>query len=64
MPFYRSVGDIPRKRHLVHRVDGAVVAEELMGEHGFSADSSLLYHRHSPSAVVGIEPVEAPEPVF
>jgi homogentisate 1,2-dioxygenase len=64
VPFYRSVGDIPRKRHLVHRVDGAVVAEELMGEHGFSADSSLLYHRHSPSAVVGIEPVEAPEPAF
>ena len=64
MPYYRSVGDIPRKRHLVHRVDGAVVAEELMGEHGFSADSSLLYHRDSPSAVVAIEPVEAPEPAF
>jgi len=64
VPYYRSVGDIPRKRHLVHRVDGAVVAEELMGEHGFSADSSLLYHRGSPSAVVSIEPVEAPQPSF
>jgi homogentisate 1,2-dioxygenase len=26
--------------------------EELMGEEGFSSDSSLLYHRHIPSAIV------------
>ena len=64
MPPYRRVGDIPRKRHTLHRVDGKVAAEELMGEEGFSAASSLLYHRHSPSALRAIESIEAPEPVF
>lgn len=28
-----------------------------MGQHGFSAASSLLYHRFSPSAIVSVEPV-------
>jgi homogentisate 1,2-dioxygenase len=64
MPPYRRVGDIPRKRHTLHRVDGKVAAEELMGEEGFSAASSLLYHRHSPSALRSIESLEAPEPLF
>ena len=54
MSFYRSVGDVPRKRHTQHRrPDGGFYSEELMGEEGFSSDSSLLYHRHLPSAVVG-----------
>ena len=52
MTYYRRVGDIPRKRHTLHRVDGAVAAEEMVGEEGFSGPSSLLYHRHSPSAIV------------
>jgi len=56
--YYRAVGDIPRKRHTLHRVDGAVCVEELVGEEGFSGPSSLLYHRGSPSAIVAIEPVE------
>ena len=64
MPPYRRVGDVPRKRHTLHRVDGKVAAEELMGEEGFSAASSLLYHRHSPSALHSIESIEAPEPAF
>ena len=34
------------------------------GEEGFSAASSLLYHRHSPSALRSIESLEAPEPLF
>src|SRR4051794_13372935 len=55
---YRSVGDVPRKRHVRHRgADGALVAEELMGAHGFSGASSLLYHRHSPSAIVAADAV-------
>jgi homogentisate 1,2-dioxygenase len=29
-----------------------------MGAHGFAAASSLLYHRHSPSAVTDVEPVK------
>ncbi|WP_320778696.1 homogentisate 1,2-dioxygenase [Streptomyces sp. CRN 30] len=52
MPYYRSVGDIPPKRHTQHRdPDGRLRFEELMGEEGFSSDSSLLYHREIPSAV-------------
>ena len=35
--------------------NGDRLFEELMGTHGFSAESALLYHRRSPSALVGIE---------
>lgn len=58
MSYYRAVGAIPAKRHTLHRVDGHVCVEELVGEEGFSGPSSLLYHRGSPSAIVAIEPVE------
>ena len=64
MPYYRSIGDVPRKRHTIHHVDGNMVFEELMGTEGFSGISSLLYHRHSPSAIVRIEPVEVPAATF
>ncbi len=53
MAHYRSVGDLPPKRHTQHRdADGNLYREELMGEEGFSSDSSLLYHRGVPSAIV------------
>ncbi|MGH3980032.1 MAG: homogentisate 1,2-dioxygenase [Pseudonocardiaceae bacterium] len=53
MPYYRAVGEIPRKRHTqFRRPDGGLYAEELMGVEGFSADSALLYHRHLPTAIV------------
>src|SRR5262245_21750558 len=58
MPHYRRMGDIPRKRHTLHRYDGAVASEELMGAEGFSGPSALLYHRRSPSAIVCVEEVE------
>ena len=52
MAYYRSVGSVPPKRHTQHRdPDGALYFEELMGEEGFSSDSSLLYHRNIPSAI-------------
>ncbi|RAY11375.1 homogentisate 1,2-dioxygenase [Actinomadura craniellae] len=58
MPFYRVVGEVPRKRHVrFHRPDGGLYAEELMGEEGFSSDSSLLYHEHPPTAIVKSEGV-------
>ncbi len=58
MTYYRQVGDLPRKRHSLHHgADGGRLAEELMGEEGFSGSSSLLYHRHSPSAITGVEAV-------
>src|SRR6478736_6270578 len=62
MAFYRSVGEIPPKRHTVFRQpDGTLYAEELMGEEGFSSDSSLLYHRGIPSAMSGARPWELPD---
>lgn len=52
MPHYRSVGQIPRKRHVQFRQpDGRLYAEELMGEEGFSSDSALLYHRELPTRI-------------
>jgi len=51
---YRAQGNIPPKRHTQHRSpDGGLYYEELMGEEGFSSDSSLLYHRNIPSAIAG-----------
>ena len=53
MAHYQRIGFVPPKRHTQHRTeDGTLLFEELMGEEGFSSDSSLLYHRHLPSAVV------------
>ncbi|MCB1246574.1 MAG: homogentisate 1,2-dioxygenase [Acidimicrobiia bacterium] len=60
MPYYRQVGEIPAKRHTQFRQpDGSLYAEELMGEEGFSFDSSLLYHIHPPTALKKIEGVES-----
>jgi homogentisate 1,2-dioxygenase len=59
MPYYRSVGAIPRKRHTQFRKhDGSLYAEELMGVEGFSSDSALLYHEHLPTAIVEAVAVE------
>jgi homogentisate 1,2-dioxygenase len=59
MAHYRRAGDIPPKRHTqFRRPDGGLYAEELMGEEGFSSDSSLLYHRGIPSAIVDATPWE------
>ena len=53
MTYYRRVGEVPPKRHTQHRdPEGNLYREELMGEEGFSSDSSLLYHRGVPSAIV------------
>jgi homogentisate 1,2-dioxygenase len=61
MPYYRAIGEFPRKRHVrFRRPDGGLYAEELMGEEGFVSDSSLLYHVHPPTAIVKSE--EATEP--
>ncbi len=52
MAHYRAVGTLPRQRHTQLRdEDGHLFREELMGEEGFSSDSSLLYHRGVPSAI-------------
>jgi homogentisate 1,2-dioxygenase len=62
MAYYRSVGSVPPTRHTQHRdADGNLYREELMGEEGFSSDSSLLYHRGVPSAIVDSQVWELPD---
>ncbi len=61
MPYYRRVGELPPKRHTqFRRPDGGLYAEELMGQEGFSSDSSLLYHRYLPTAIVAAEAYDPP----
>ena len=60
MPYYRQVGEVPRKRHTQFRPAGnGYHPEELMGQEGFSDTSALLYHRNSPSALLAIEAADA-----
>ncbi len=62
MAYYRQVGEVPGKRHTVFRdAQGALRYEELMGEEGFSSDSSLLYHAGVPSAIVDSQVWELPD---
>src|SRR3712207_5294443 len=62
MAYYRQVGVVPPQRHTQLRDDeGRLLYEELMGEEGFSSDSSLLYHRGVPSAIVDSDVWELPD---
>jgi homogentisate 1,2-dioxygenase len=60
--YYQRIGAVPPKRHTQFRADdGSLHREELMGEEGFSSDSSLLYHRGVPSAIVDSQVWELPD---
>src|SRR6476660_7128528 len=62
MAHYQLRGNVPPKRHTQHRTpEGGLYYEELMGEEGFSSDSSLLYHAGVPSAIVDATPWELPD---
>ncbi len=62
MPYYRSAGSIPPTRHTQHRGPaGELYYEELVGEEGFSSDSSLLYHQRIPAALVAARPWALPD---
>ena len=62
MAYYHRAGNIPPKRHTQHRdLDGKLYYEELMGEEGFSSDSSLLYHRGVPSAINAVREWALPD---
>src|SRR2546421_6427642 len=65
VPYYRRVGEVPRKRHILVKRPGGdgYLAEELMGQEGFAQESALLYHDRSPSAIVKAEPVDDPAAV-
>jgi homogentisate 1,2-dioxygenase len=56
MPFYHTLGKIPRKRHIAFRKpDGGLYAEQLMGHEGFTGTSALLYHVHPPTTVKSVK---------
>ncbi|PKH43793.1 homogentisate 1,2-dioxygenase [Nocardioides alpinus] len=62
MAHYRALGRLPRQRHTQLRDDdGHLFREELMGEEGFSSDSSLLYHRGVPSAITDSQVWDLPD---
>src|SRR3954465_6823396 len=62
MAHYRRLGEGPPQPHTPHpHPEGRLYYEELMGEEGFSSDSSLLYHRGVPSAIVGSEIWQLPD---
>jgi homogentisate 1,2-dioxygenase len=55
MPIYHTLGSIPRKRHIAFRKpDGALYAEQLVGNEGFTGPSSLLYHIYPPTTVLSV----------
>lgn len=71
MPVYHRLGQVPAKRHSIFRqTDGSLHPEELIGNHGFTGPSSLLYHLHAPTRVTAIrhlltQALDAdPEPTF
>ena len=52
MPFYQKLGNIPPKRHTIHKSpEDKFYYEQLFGTIGFDGMSSLLYHVHRPTMV-------------
>lgn len=65
MPFYRQMGEIPRKRHtMFEKPDGTLYREQVMGTKGFSGVQSILYHHSMPTEVVRAEVIGACKPEF
>ena len=64
---YERLGEVPRKRHVQVRRNGAgspLLTEEVMGYEGFSGNETILYHLHSPcrlDAVGEFQPIEREE---
>lgn len=55
MPFYHSLGNIPKKRHTIFKKeDGTFYYEQLFGTEGFHSLSTLLYHNYRPTEVKSI----------
>ncbi len=58
MAHYVRRGDIPSKRHIVHKVAGEHTYEELISRVGFSDIYSNIYHLRMPTAVNAIGATE------
>lgn len=60
MPFYHTLGSVPKKRHTIHeKPAGGLYYEQLFGTEGFHGMSSLLYHEQRPTMIQSIG-----DPVF
>jgi len=54
MPYYMSLGQLPKKRHVqFRRPDGGLYSEEVFGTEGFVGPTSTMYHIHPPTQVTG-----------
>ncbi len=63
--FYRSLGEIPHKRHtMFKKEDGTLFREQVMGTKGFSGTQSILYHHHMPTEVTKAEQLYSYLPEF
>ncbi|HEX2916621.1 MAG TPA: homogentisate 1,2-dioxygenase [Chloroflexia bacterium] len=51
MPMYQQRGELPKKRHVQFRRNGALLCEEVLGLEGFSGNESILYHLNLPTRV-------------
>src|SRR5947209_3197566 len=61
MPPYRSVGSLPRKRHIAHRHEPGyrgegIYYEEVVTTAGFGRAYSIAYHLRPPTRVRKVEP--------
>lgn len=65
MPYYKQMGNIPRKRHTIFRKeDGSLFREQVMGTKGFSGIQSILYHHNPPTKMVEARLIGKSEPEF
>lgn len=59
MPYYVRFGDVPPKRHTLHKSPaGGYLFEELMSTAGFVGPSALLYHLHQPTSFIDLDTPE------
>ncbi|HEY4761183.1 MAG TPA: hypothetical protein VIH42_11435, partial [Thermoguttaceae bacterium] len=66
MPFYHSLGQLPKKRHTQFKKanGGGLYREEVMGLEGFSGIQSLLYHHFLPPRIKRVELLGATLPSY
>lgn len=60
MPFYRSVGSVPRKRHIAHKAEPGfrgegIYYEEVVTTAGFGRAYTVCYHLRPPTRVAKVE---------
>ena len=65
MPYYTTLGQLPRKRHVqFRRPDGALYSEEVFGTEGFVGPTSTIYHIHPPTQVTGWKTLYSTKPKY